>query len=142
MKRIIGATMLAGTLISTGACGNNGGNEDTNATASIQNMTPPTGQVTDEETSTSGSADLGTLDEAKLTSFVVAFRTGYSELAEERDDESIKVIVLQSCDAIGAGVDEQQVTEQIRTLAAHNRNEPTQAQAEQIYDLVTPACPS
>ena len=144
MNRTIAATILAGTLIATGACGNNDGDEETNngIATSIQNMTPPTGRATNEETSTSGSADLGTLDQAKLASFVVAFRSGYSELAEDRDDESIEAIVLQSCDAIGAGTDEQQITEEIRTLAAHNGNEPTQDQAEQIYDLITPACPS
>ncbi len=144
MKRIIAAAVLAGAVLATGACGNNDGDEeaDNGVATSIQNMTPPTGRATNEETSTSGTADLGTLDQAKLASFVVAFRTGYSELAEDRDDESIEAIVLQSCDALGTGTDEQQVTEQIRTLAAHNGNEPTQDQAEQIYNLVTPACPS
>jgi len=135
---------MAGALVSAGACSDDDAHDDTSngVATSIQNMTPPTGRINDEETSTPQSAELGTIDQAKLASFVVAFRTRYSELAQDRDDDSIEAIVLQSCDAIGEGTDEQQVTDEIRTLAAHNGNEPSQDQAAQIYDLVTPACPS
>lgn len=81
------------------------------------------------------------VDEAKLTAFVAAFRTGYSELAENRSDEDIEKIVTESCTHLAAGADKQTVTVEIETLAANDDNRPTPEQAENIYNLVAPACP-
>lgn len=81
------------------------------------------------------------VDEAKLTAFVAAFRTGYSELAENRSDEDIEKIVTESCTHLAAGADKQTVTVEIETLAANDGNRPTPEQAENIYNLVAPACP-
>jgi len=108
-------------------------------------MKGPAGTVTQEmttgETSVTSTSQLGTIDQAKLDSFVVAFRAGYSDLSENRDDASIENIVISSCNDLANGIDEQQVTEKIRTLAANKGTEPSQDQAEHIYDMVTPACP-
>lgn len=62
---------------------------------------------------------MGTFDQAKLDAFVVAFRTGYSDLSEDRDDDSIENIVIASCNDLANGISEEQVTEKIRVLAAN-----------------------
>ncbi len=143
MNKAIASIAIAGAL-ACAACGSDDTDQSTTdgmGNGTEQMMTPPTGRVTEESAPQTSPTDLGMIDQAKLAAFVVAFRTGYSELAQDRDDTSIELIVLQSCDDIASGVDEQQVTDEIRTLAAHNGNEPTQDQAERIYDMVTPACP-
>jgi hypothetical protein len=80
------------------------------------------------------------LDKAKLAAFVASFRTGYAELAEDRNDESIEHIVIESCIDIANGADEQTVTANT-TLAENEGTTPTAEQAGQIYRLVVPACP-
>ncbi|MGG7100132.1 hypothetical protein [Rhodococcus sp. 24CO] len=144
MNKTIASIAVAGALASAVACGSDDTDQSTSDgmdNGTEQMTTPPTGGMTEESEPETSPTDLGMIDQAKLASFVVAFRAGYSELAQDRDDSSIELIVLQSCEGIANGVDEQQVTDEIRTLAAHNGNEPTQDQAEQIYDMVTPACP-
>ncbi len=105
---------------------------------------PATTETESEEstpTSVTSTDQLGTFDQAKLDAFVVAFRSGYSDLSEDRDDDSIENIVIASCNDLANGVSEEQVTEKIRVLAANKGTEPSQDQAERIYDIVTPACP-
>ena len=143
MNKTIASVAIVGAVVSAVACGSDDTDQSTsdgNDYATQQTTRSPA-QRTDESEPTASPTDLGMIDQAELASFVVAFRAGYSELTQDRDDSSIELIVLQSCDDIGNGVDEQQVTDEIRTLAAHNGNEPTQDQAERIYDMVTPACP-
>ncbi|MCJ0902579.1 hypothetical protein [Rhodococcus sp. ARC_M6] len=142
MKRTIATIAIAGALVATAACGNDDAETDVdNDTTSEVTMQTPTTTAPNQSSTVESTDDLGRIDQAKLATFVVAFRTGYSELAQDRDDASIEEIVLESCQDIAAGADEQQVTEEIRNLAAHNGNEPTMDQAERIYDMVTPACP-
>ncbi len=142
MKKIIAAALVAsGAVLSLAACG-----DDDSDSASVTNdnsVEQPTSaeETTAAETSVTSTEQLGTFDQAKLSAFVVAFRTGYSDLSENRDDASIENIVITSCNDLANGVDEQQVTEKIVTLAANNEAQPPPEQAEQIYDLVTPACP-
>jgi hypothetical protein len=81
------------------------------------------------------------LDKAKLAAFVASFRTGYAELAEDRNDESIEHIVIESCIDIANGVDEHTVTTIITALAENHSTTPTAEQAGQIYRLVVRACP-
>ena len=81
------------------------------------------------------------VDNAKLMAFVVAFRTGYSDLAENRSDEDIEEIVTESCAHLAAGADKQTVTVDIETLAANDGTKPTPEQSENIYNLVAPSCP-
>jgi hypothetical protein len=76
-----------------------------------------------------------------VLSFAAAFRTGYSELAEDRSDEDIEKIVTESCSHLAAGADMETVTVEIETLAANDGTKPTPEQAENIYNLVAPACP-
>lgn len=82
-----------------------------------------------------------TIDKAKLTAFVAAFRTGYSELSRDRSDEDIEKIATESCAQLADGTDRQTVTVQIEALAAHGGTTPTSDQAENIYRLVAAACP-
>lgn len=143
MKRTITAIAIAGALVATAACGNDDTDMDSDADDTTSEVTTQTAATTalDESSTVESTDDMGRIDQAKLATFVVAFRTGYSDLAQDRDDASIEEIVLESCQDIAAGIDEQQVTEEIRDIAAYNGNEPTLEQAEQIYDMVTPACP-
>ncbi|WP_420749721.1 hypothetical protein [Rhodococcus sp. O3] len=148
MKKIIAAALVAsGAVLSLAACGDDDSDSASVTTDNSVEMQTPTeeettaGETTADETTVTSTDELGAFDQAKLSAFVVAFRTGYSDLSENRDDASIENIVITSCNDLASGADEQQVTQQIMTLAANNDVQPTPEQAEQIYDLVTPACP-
>ncbi len=144
MKKIIATALVgAGAVLPLAGCGD--GNDDNTDTTMQTSMEMPATTETESEESTPTSVtstdQLGTFDQAKLDAFVVAFRSGYSDLSEDRDDDSIENIVIASCNALANGVSEEQVTEKIRVLAANKGTEPSQDQAERIYDIVTPACP-
>ena len=144
MKKIIATALVgAGAVLPLAGCGDgNDANTDTTMQTSME--MPATTETESEEstpTSVTSTDQLGTFDQAKLDAFVVAFRSGYSDLSEDRDDDSIENIVIASCNDLANGVSEEQVTEKIRVLAANKGTEPSQDQAERIYDIVTPACP-
>ncbi|NKS54051.1 hypothetical protein GS500_13795 [Rhodococcus hoagii] len=144
MKKIIATALVgAGAVLPLAGCG--AGNDDNTDTTMQTSMEMPATTETESEESTPTSVtstdQLGTFDQAKLDAFVVAFRSGYSDLSEDRDDDSIENIVIASCNDLANGVSEEQVTEKIRVLAANKGTEPSQDQAERIYDIVTPACP-
>ncbi|NKR60920.1 hypothetical protein GS474_19690 [Rhodococcus hoagii] len=144
MKKIIATALVgAGAVLPLAGCGD--GNDDRTDTTMQTSMEMPATTETESEESTPTSVtstdQLGTFDQAKLDAFVVAFRSGYSDLSEDRDDDSIENIVIASCNDLANGVSEEQVTEKIRVLAANKGTEPSQDQAERIYDIVTPACP-
>ncbi|AVP68891.1 hypothetical protein GS894_11355 [Rhodococcus hoagii] len=144
MKKIIATALVgAGAVLPLAGCGD--GNDDNTDTTMQTSMEMPATTETESEESTPTSVtstdQLGTFDQAKLDAFVVAFRSGYSDLSEDRDDDSIENIVIASCNDLANGVSEEQVTEKIRVLAANKGTEPSQDQAERIYDIVTPACP-
>lgn len=144
MKKIIATALVgAGAVLPLAGCGD--GNDDNTDTTMQTSMEMPATTETESEESTPTSVtstdQLGTFDQAKLDAFVVAFRSGYSDLSEDRDDDSIENIVIASCNDLANGVSEEQVTEKIRVLAANKGTEPSQDQTERIYDIVTPACP-
>nr|NKW58667.1 hypothetical protein [Prescottella equi] len=144
MKKIIATALVgAGAVLPLAGCGD--GNDDNTDTTMQTSMEMPATTETESEESTPTSVtstdQLGTFDQAKLDAFVVAFRSGYSDLSEDRDDDSIENIVIASCNDLANGVSEEQVTEKIRVLAANKGTERSQDQAERIYDIVTPACP-
>lgn len=144
MKKIIATALVgAGAVLPLAGCGD--GNDDSTDTTMQTSMEMPATTETESEESTPTSVtstdQLGTFDQAKIDAFVVAFRSGYSDLSEDRDDDSIENIVIASCNDLANGVSEEQVTEKIRVLAANKGTEPSQDQAERIYDIVTPACP-
>ncbi|QIX53940.1 hypothetical protein [Rhodococcus sp. DMU1] len=125
--------LLAGALCVVPACGDN------DSTDSPDTGSPPGSPGAMATTAISGVDSA--FDKTKLAAFVAAFRTGYSDLAQNRSDEDIEQIVIASCTDLANGVDEQTVTVRIQSLAAHEGTEPTPEQAERLYDLVTPACP-
>lgn len=144
MRKIIATALVgAGAVLTLTACGDdNDDSTDTTMQTSLE-MPATTETETGESspTSVTSTEQLGTVDQAKFDAFVVTFRTGYSDLSEDRDDDSIENIVITSCNDLANGVSEEQVTDKIRVLAANKGTEPSQDQAEQIYDIVTPACP-
>ena len=144
MKKIIATALVgAGAVLPLAGCGD-GNDDNTDNTMQTSMEMPATTETESEEsapTSVTSTDQLGTFDQAKLDAFVVAFRSGYSDLSEDRDDDSIENIVIASCNDLANGVSEEQVTEKIRVLAANKGTEPSQDQAERIYDIVTPACP-
>jgi hypothetical protein len=144
MKKMIATALVgAGAVLTLTACGDD--NDDSTDTTMQTSMEMPATSETESgessPTSVTSTEQLGTVDQAKLDAFVVAFRSGYSDLSQDRDDDSIENIVITSCNDLANGVSEEQVTDKIRMLAANRGTEPSQDQAEQIYDIVTPACP-
>ncbi|MFM1722481.1 MULTISPECIES: hypothetical protein [Rhodococcus] len=144
MRKIIATALVgAGAVLTLAACGDDK-DDSTDTTMQTSMEMPATTETETGEaspTSVTSTEQLGTVDQAKLDAFVVAFRTGYSDLSEDRDDDSIENIVITSCNDLANGVSEEQVTDKIRVLAANKGTEPSQDQAERIYDIVTPACP-
>lgn len=150
MKRTIAAAAIAaGTVLALAACGNDDDSGNSSETRPEATMHLETDHETTHETHRNGATQttvtstdqLGTFDQAKLTAFVAAFRTGYSDLSEDRDDASIENIAITSCNDLANGVDQQTVTDNLRSLAANHGTVPTQEQADMIYQMVTPACP-
>ncbi|TSD47581.1 hypothetical protein FFI94_016530 [Rhodococcus sp. KBS0724] len=133
MKKTIATIMIVGAVSTVCACGSDDDaqNQD-NGRASQVTMKMPAGTST---------GDMSAVDRGKLTAFVVAFRTRYPDLSRDRDDQDIKEIVLDTCDDIADGDTRQQVSDEIRDQAEHNGLVPTQAQIDEIYDMVIPACP-
>ncbi|MGW0176307.1 hypothetical protein ACWDUM_20975 [Rhodococcus sp. NPDC003322] len=125
MRNSIALTIAAAGVLAFAGCGDDG-NDDNMPSEHTGGM------VTSVESG---------VDQAKLTAFVASFRTGYSELAEGRSDEDIEKIVTKSCDQLATGASKEAVTVQIETLAANGDTKPTPEQAENIYNLVSPACP-
>ncbi|MFZ2529688.1 MAG: hypothetical protein WAX14_18865 [Rhodococcus sp. (in: high G+C Gram-positive bacteria)] len=145
MKKIIAAALVAsGAVLSLAACSDDdSGSESVTVTTTetVESQPTTSEETTTTTTSVTSSDQLGRFDQTKLAAFVVAFRTGYSDLSEDRDDASIEDIVIASCNDLASGVSEEQVTERIVMLAANGEAQPSPEQAERIYDLVTPACP-
>ncbi|QCQ93325.1 hypothetical protein [Rhodococcus sp. SGAir0479] len=146
-KAIATAAIGIAAVTSLVACGNDDSDEtpatteNETTTSMMEEPTTTAENTTAGETSVTSTDQLGTFDQAKIDAFVAAFRTRYSDLSQDRDDDSIENIVIDSCQQLANGVDEQQVTEKIRVSAANGGTQPTQEEAEQIYDMVTPACP-
>lgn len=80
-------------------------------------------------------------DDAKLSAFVTAFRAGYPNLADGRNDDDIESIVTDSCAKIDDGADEKAVSEEIANLAENDGTKPTEDQVGTIYNLVKATCP-
>ncbi|PTR42976.1 hypothetical protein C8K38_10953 [Rhodococcus sp. OK611] len=131
MKSTALTIAAAGLVALAAACGNDDDSQD------AQDGTGAVMTGTGAVMTTAESA----IDETKLAAFVAAFRTGYAELAQDRSDEDIEMIATQSCAHLAAGADKETVTVEIETLAANDGTKPSQEQAENIYNLVTPACP-
>ncbi len=84
----------------------------------------------------------GAWDNAKLTTFVAAFRTAYPNLSSDRDDESIESIVKETCTAIDSGASDEQLSAKVKETAANDGTVPTDDQVDRILQLVRPACRS
>ncbi|MFF0815354.1 hypothetical protein ACFYVR_09415 [Rhodococcus sp. NPDC003318] len=82
----------------------------------------------------------GTVDGVKAGTFTAAFRAGYSDLAEGRDDAAIEDIYAQTCAAIDSGVEESQVVSEIEVRASNGDTKATPEQAQQIYNIAKPLC--
>lgn len=82
----------------------------------------------------------GTVDGVKAGTFTAAFRAGYPNLAEGRDDADIENIYAQTCAAIDSGVEESQVVSEIETNASNGDTKATADQAQQIYNIAKPLC--
>src|SRR5690349_4516627 len=100
MKKIIATALVgAGAVLPLAGCGD-GNDDNTDTTMQTSMEMPATTEMESEEstpTSVTSTDQLGTFDQAKLDAFVVAFRSGYSDLSEDRDDDSIENIVIASC---------------------------------------------
>ncbi len=82
----------------------------------------------------------GAVDAIQSGAFVAAFRAGYPDLSEGRDDAAIEDIYAETCAAIDANVDESTVVSELQVRAGNNGTEATQEQAQQIYNIAKPLC--
>jgi hypothetical protein len=79
-------------------------------------------------------------DDAKVQAFVVAFRTQFGALAENRDDNAIKALLNSTCVEIASGADESTVVSELEVEAASGDARPSTEQAQRIYDQAKLAC--
>ncbi|EME20485.1 hypothetical protein [Rhodococcus triatomae] len=82
----------------------------------------------------------GAVDAVQAGTFVAAFRAGYPDLAEGRDDAAIEDIYAETCAAVDANVDEATVVSELQVRAGNGGTEATQQQAQQIYNIAKPLC--
>ncbi|ORL37899.1 hypothetical protein A6I87_00365 [Prescottella equi] len=136
-------------VLALGACSNdNGTSEETKERiSSAVTSTPETGpgealKSSIQATASSAVSGIGgAWDNAKLTTFVAAFRTAYPNLSSDRDDESIESIVKETCTAIDSGASDEQLSAKVKETAANDGTVPTDDQVDRILQLVRPACP-
>lgn len=83
----------------------------------------------------------GLLDEAKVGTFVAAFRAQFGGLAENRDDNAIKNLLTSTCTEIVNGADESAIVADLEVEAASGGVKPTTEQAQRIFDQAKLACP-
>lgn len=82
----------------------------------------------------------GVVDSIQAGAFTAAFRAGYPDLSEGRDDAAIQDIYAQTCAAIDDGVDEAEVIAELRVRAGNQGTDATEQQATQIYNIAKPMC--
>lgn len=137
-RATVGLMIAAATIGFTTACSSDDNDtSDSSVSSSASTAASSVSSAASSVASRAGDA----FDSAKLTAFVVAFRTGYHDLSTDRDDDSIKKIVTDTCALRDkdATDDEQKVA--IIALAANGSTTPSDEQASRILDMVVPACP-
>ncbi|MDJ0396684.1 hypothetical protein QMK17_25670 [Rhodococcus sp. G-MC3] len=109
---------------------------------------PEQGTTLDDAAGTAGSVAstvgerAGSLfDDAKVRAFIVAFRAQYGALAENRDDNAIKNLLMSTCTEIASGTDESSVVADLELEAASGDARPSTEQAQRIFDQAELACP-
>ncbi|MFD4291888.1 hypothetical protein ACFWQG_01560 [Rhodococcus sp. NPDC058532] len=100
------------------------------------------GAVSSAQSAASSLADraTGAVDAIQAGTFTAAFRAGYPELAEGRDDAAIEDIYAQTCAAIDQNIDESTVIAELEVRAGNNGTLATEQQAKQIYNIAKPLC--
>ncbi len=80
------------------------------------------------------------VDSAKQAAFVATFRASYSDLATDRDDDSIKAITEDTCALREKGATDDELKEAVKGLAANGTTVPSDEQASRILDMAVAAC--
>lgn len=80
-------------------------------------------------------------DDAKVRTFVVAFRAQFGALAENRDDAAIEELLTNTCAEIASGADESAIVAELEVEAASGDATPSTEQAQRIFDQAELACP-
>lgn len=82
----------------------------------------------------------GAVDAIQAGTFTAAFRAGYADLAEGKDDSEIEDMFAETCAAIDDGVDESTVVSELQVRAGNHGTDATEQQAKQIYSIAKPLC--
>ncbi|TQF73859.1 hypothetical protein FK531_04045 [Rhodococcus spelaei] len=149
----IAAAVLAASAISLAVAGCSSNSSDTTTTtansakdkasAAMSSAASAVGGAMSSASAAVGSAASkaqGAVDSAKSTTFTVAFKAGFSNLAEGRDDAAIADIFNQTCADIDANQDESTIVTGLETRAGNNGVPATKDQAQHIYDIAKPLC--
>ncbi|WP_305094297.1 hypothetical protein [Prescottella sp. R16] len=143
---LVAASALVFTLA---ACGDDGGtSEETKAkiSSAVTSTTEPSPaealRSSIEATASSALSSVGDAwDNAKLTTFVAAFRAAYPDLARDRDDDSIETIVKDTCTEREDGATDDELLAKVKDVAAYGGTAPSDEQADRILQMVKLACP-
>lgn len=80
-------------------------------------------------------------DDAKVRTFVLAFRAQFGALADSRDDAAIEQLLTDTCAEIASGTDESAIVAELEVEAASEDVAPSTEQAQRIFDQAELACP-
>ncbi|EGD25045.1 hypothetical protein GS504_13950 [Rhodococcus hoagii] len=152
-NRIASAIMIAAATVGFATACSNDDNDSTDAsvtasaTTTASSASDDLGDKASEMASSASSAASSVasqagdaVDSAKQAAFVATFRASYSDLATDRDDESIKAITEDTCALREKGATDDELKEAVKGLAANGTTVPSDEQASRILDMAVAAC--
>ena len=152
-NRIASAIMLAAATVGFATAGSSNDNDSTDASVTASATTTASsasdnlGDKASEMASSASSAASSVasqagdaVDSAKQAAFVATFRASYSDLATDRDDDSIKAIAEDTCALREKGATDDELKEAVKGLAATGTTVPSDEQASRILDMAVAAC--
>ncbi|WP_420880969.1 hypothetical protein [Rhodococcus sp. (in: high G+C Gram-positive bacteria)] len=152
-KKIASAIMIASaTVVFASSCSSDD-NDSTDASVTASATTTASSAANDlgdkaSEMASSASSAASSVaagagdavDSAKQAAFVATFRASYSDLATDRDDDSIEAIVDDTCALREKGASDDELKEAVKGLAANGTTVPSDEQASRILDMAVAAC--
>ncbi|MFC9516054.1 hypothetical protein ACFTSD_10045 [Nocardiaceae bacterium NPDC056970] len=152
-NRIASAIMIAAATVAFGTACSSDDNDSTDASVTASATTTASSAADDlgdkasqaassaSSVASSVAAQAGdAVDSAKQAAFVAAFRTSYSDLATDRDDDSIKAITEDTCALREKGASDDELKVAVQGLAANGTTVPSDEQASRILDMAVAAC--
>ena len=152
-NRIASAIMIASTAVFFASACSSDDSDSADASVTASATTTASSEANDlgdkaSEMASSASSAVSSVaaeagdvvDSAKRATFVAAFRAAYSDLATDRDDDSIEAITEDTCALREKGASDDELKLAVRGLAANGATVPSDDQTSRILDMAVAAC--